>query len=113
MAALGTTVTVHGVLIASDQFSGPAYIQDTTGGISVFDESVHGDMIFNIGDSISVTGPRSEFNMQVQIGPVNVVENFGPANMPVIPTEVTLDQLGNYPGQLVTVLNPAFPKPGD
>ncbi len=110
---IGTTVTIRGVLTASDQFGGPAYIQDSTGGIGIFDATVHGDMIFSIGDSLAITGTRAAFNMQVQLGPVSVVENLGPANTPINPTVITLDQLSSYPGQLVTVLDPVFPKPGD
>ncbi len=112
-SAIGTNVTIRGVLTASDQFGGPAYLQDSTGGIAVFDATVHGDMIFAIGDSLEITGARSAFNMQVQIGPVSSVQNFGPANNPILPAIVTLDQLSNFPGQLVTISNPTFPAPGD
>ncbi len=109
----GETVTVSGVLTVSDQFSGSAYIQDSTGGIAIFDELVHGDGVFMIGDSITVTGTRSSFNDQIQISPVTEVTNNGTPSNPITPQTITLSQLSEYPGQLVRITNPAFPAPGD
>ena len=71
----GEIVTITGVLTVSDQFAGSAYIQDATGAIAVFDKSVHGTGLFNIGDSITVTGTRSSYSDQVQISPVSAVTN--------------------------------------
>lgn len=106
-------VTISGVLTVSDQFSGSAYLQDSTGGIAIFDEQVHGDGFFAIGDSITVTGTRSVFNDQVQISPISSVENNGLPNMPIEPLTITLSELLNHPAELVRILNPSFPTPGD
>ncbi|GAB1856333.1 hypothetical protein MHTCC0001_11680 [Flavobacteriaceae bacterium MHTCC 0001] len=113
MANEGTLVKVSGVLTVADEFSGSAYLQDATGGIAIFDELVHGDGVFKIGDSITVTGTRSAFNDQVQISPVTEVENNGLPNAPVVPLTITLSELANHPGELVTILDPSFPNPGD
>jgi len=111
--AIGELVTVSGVLTVSDQFSGSAYIQDTTGGIAIFDEQVHGDGNFMIGDSITVSGTRSAFNDQIQIGSVISVENNGLPNQLITPLTITLSELANYPAELVRIVDPVFPAPGD
>ncbi|NAS30602.1 T9SS type A sorting domain-containing protein [Flavobacteriaceae bacterium R38] len=112
-AAEGTSVTITGVLTATDNFSGPAFIQDATGGIAVFDELVHGNGVFAIGDSITLTGVRAAFNDQVQIGTVSNVVNNGLPNNPITPVTITLSQLGEHPGELVRVVNTTFPNPGN
>ena len=109
----GTTITISGVLTVSDQFAGSAYIQDATGGIAVFDQSVHGDGTFQIGDSITLTGTRSAFNNQIQISPVTLVTGHGPANNPIEPVEISLAEMGNHPGELVRISGVSFPVPGD
>ena len=50
----GRTVQVSGILSATNQFgsSGPAFIQDNTGGVAIYDASVSG---FAIGDSVNVS----------------------------------------------------------
>ncbi|MGS2761913.1 endonuclease [Sinomicrobium sp. M5D2P9] len=112
-ASDGTIVTISGVLTVSDQFAGSAYIQDTTGGIAVFDQSVHGDGTFQIGDSITLTGTRSAFNDQVQISTVTVVTGHGPANNPIEPVVIRLAEMGDHPGELVRISGVTFPVPGD
>ena len=111
--AEGDVVTVSGVLTVSDQLAGSAYIQDATAAIAIFDTSVHGAGNFMIGDSITVTGTRSAFNDQVQISTVTQVEHNGTPNVAITPQVITLAELGNHPAELVTILNPSFPKAGD
>ncbi len=112
-AAIGDTVTTTGILTVSDQFNGPAFLQDATGGIAIFDNLVHGENVLAIGDSITVTGTRSAFNNLAQISPVNIVEVNSTATDTVEPVTVTLAQLPDYEGQLVQVLNASFPNAGD
>ena len=111
-AAEGTTVSVSGVLTVSDQFNGSAYIQDATGGIAIFDTSVHGEGLFNIGDSLTITGTRSAFNEQIQISPVSLVENNGLPSQAIAPVDITLAELVNHPAELVRVVDTSFPSPG-
>ncbi|EIA07806.1 endonuclease [Flavobacterium frigoris] len=108
----GEIVTVTGVLTVSDQFSGSAYIQDATGAIAVFDKTVHGTGLFKIGDSITVTGTRSNYSDQAQISPVSAVTNNGLANQPIQPITITLSEMVNHPAELVRIENTTFPKPG-
>ncbi|MEM7084672.1 MAG: T9SS type A sorting domain-containing protein [Bacteroidota bacterium] len=112
-AAISEVVTVSGVLTVSDQFSGSAYLQDSTAGIAIFDEMVHGDGLFAIGDSITVTGTRSAFNDQVQLNAIAAVENNGLPNVPITPLTITLAELASHPAELVRIVDPSFPTPGD
>ncbi len=112
-AAAGSIVTITGILTASDNFAGPAFIQDTTGAIAVFDQTVHGDGAFMIGDSLTITGTRTAFNGLEQISPVAVVSDNSPANTSIAPRTITLAELGNFPGELVRIENVSFPNPGD
>lgn len=109
----GEKVFITGVLTVTDAFKGSAYIQDSTGAIAIFDNQVYGDNLFKIGDSITVKGTRSSFRDQIQLNKITEIVNNGVANNPIIPKVVTLENLINYPGQLVKVLNPIFPKPKD
>ncbi len=112
-AAEGTPVTIAGVLTVTDAFSGPAFLQDATGGIAIFDELVQANASLKVGDSITVTGVRAAFNDQVQIGSVTEVVNNGLPQNPITPLEITLAQLADHPGELVRVVNTTFPNPGD
>ncbi|HAZ23373.1 MAG TPA: hypothetical protein DCY95_00655, partial [Algoriphagus sp.] len=69
---IGSEVLVQGVLTVSDQLGGPAFIQDATGGIPVFDSQVHGLGNYQIGDEIRILGSIGAFNQQIQI--VNISE---------------------------------------
>jgi endonuclease I/chitodextrinase len=109
----GELVTVSGVLTVADEFAGSAYLQDATAAIAIFDQTVHGEGNFMVGDSITVTGTRSSYSDQIQISTVVSVENNGVPNNPIEIQTVTLAELGDHPAELVRVLAPSFPKPGD
>ncbi|WP_109436278.1 T9SS type A sorting domain-containing protein [Aquimarina sp. AU119] len=111
--AEGTPVTIAGVLTVTDSFNGPAFIQDATGGIAVFDDLVQADANIKVGDSVTITGVRAAFNDQIQISSVAEVVNNGLPQNPITPLDITLTELANHPGELVRVLNTTFPNPGD
>ncbi len=54
----GQTVTVAGRITVSNQFGGPAYFQDGTGGITVFYAPLYNSV--SLGDSVVVTGTTTE-----------------------------------------------------
>jgi uncharacterized protein YdeI (BOF family)/exonuclease III len=108
----GTNVTVSGVLTVSDQFKGAAYLQDATGGIAVFDAKVHGAGLFNIGDSITITGTKTTYNGQTEISPVTTVTDNGLPNNPISPVNVLISELSSHPDELIRILNPVFSQPG-
>ena len=102
-AESGTTVTITGTLTVTDQFGGSAYLQDTTGAIAVFDRQIHGEGVFAIGDSITITGTRSAFNDQVQLSRITNVVSLGKAKQPITPLKITASEAAQYPGYLVVV----------
>ncbi len=108
-----TLVTVTGILTVSDNFYGPAYLQDSTGGIAVFDNKVHANAALKIGDSITITGKTIIHNNQKQIEKViEVIKNENPNN-PIKPVNITLKELDKHPGKLVRVTDVTFPNAGD
>lgn len=102
------TVTITGTLTVTDQFNGPAYIQDKTGAIAIYDAQVYGKGNFIIGDSITVTGTKITYNGQIEISPVSRLEFFGQAKAPIIPVQITLAELSQHPDELVTITDVTF-----
>ncbi|WP_239773521.1 InlB B-repeat-containing protein [Tenacibaculum finnmarkense] len=108
----GEIVSITGILTVTDQFAGSAYIQDETGGIAIFDDKIHGEGTFKIGDQITVKATKSTHNGQIQlINVISAVTSTTAVN-PIIPKVITLAELANHPGELVQILNPSFPLPG-
>ncbi len=56
---LGTVVTVGGRITVANQFGGPAYFQDATGGMAAFIPALHTQA--QLGDSVVITGATTEF----------------------------------------------------
>jgi len=57
--AIGTVVTVAGRVTVANEYGGPMYLQDATGGMPVYFVALH--TAAQRGDSVVVTGPISEF----------------------------------------------------
>ncbi len=108
---VGELVTIEGILTVADQLNGPAFIQDATGGIAVFDSQVHGGT-YPIGQRLRFTAERVDFNNQIQLSSVTALTDLGAAT-PVVPQVITLDQMEANRGKLVTISNVAFPQAGD
>jgi len=107
--SIGTEVIINGTLTVAHELGGPAFIQDATGGIALFDADVHGEGIFNIGDSIQVTAAIGAFNEQVQLVDVTNVQSFGPAANPIVPLAVNISEITNaLEGQLITIPKASF-----
>ena len=104
VAPVGTQIVTSGVLTASDQFGGPAFIQDATGGIALFDSQVHGDGLFTIGDSLAIEGSVGAFNDQVQIVDVTSVTLLDTGKN-IVPAIISLTDLLADEGELVTIEN--------
>ncbi|KAA5544884.1 DUF5689 domain-containing protein, partial [Adhaeribacter rhizoryzae] len=104
-----TPVIVRGTLTVVGELGGPAYLQDSTGGIPVFDTQVHGANNFAIGDSIEVAAVMGAFNQQVQLIDVSQVKDLGIATNIISPLKINIGNISNaLEGQLVTVPNAAF-----
>ena len=59
-ALLGQTVTVRGIVTVANQFGGPSYLQDNTGGLAVFGSTF--STAVAIGDEVVVSGVVAHFN---------------------------------------------------
>ncbi|UZO79554.1 endonuclease/exonuclease/phosphatase family protein [Aquimarina sp. ERC-38] len=108
---LGTQVKINGTLTVADEFGGPAYIQDNTGGIAIFDNQVHGEGVFSIGNSLEITATLSEFRGMMQLSAVTEVKEID-TDFSIDPLSVILDQISTIEGQLVQVDNVSFVVPG-
>lgn len=107
----GTEVLVKGILTATDQFGGPAFIQDQTGGVPVFDPQVHGAGVFQIGDEIQILAKVGAFNQQIQLGNVSKIEVISTGN-PVAPKVVSISQITSaLEGQLIQIPAASFAVP--
>ncbi|MEO1020910.1 MAG: DUF5689 domain-containing protein [Bacteroidota bacterium] len=110
----GTRVSVTGRVTAGNEFGGPMHLQDETGGLAVFWEPLHSTA--QIGDSVVVTGPITEFNpidgpagdFLLQIGAVDGDNNisfelFTDNRREVEPALINIQQMnsGAFEGQLV------------
>jgi len=101
----GTTVNIAGRVTVGQQFGGlQIFIQDITGGISVYQAT--GNMVQEnslvIGDSVQVTGTLAAFNQLLQ---VNVTQITKVAATPFIPAPkvITSTQILDNEGQLVRI----------
>jgi DNA/RNA endonuclease YhcR with UshA esterase domain len=79
-AASGETVVVEGIVtVPQGNFGREIYVQDETGGISVFLNT--GDTGYQLGHFVRVTGTRGQFGGNLQIGSPSV-EILGEATVP-------------------------------
>lgn len=104
----GTLVTVSGWVTVSDQFAGPVYFQDETGGIAWYNnDSMRNEWLLDIqlGDSVVVTGELGNFNQLLQIVDEDAFIVFSEANRLIEPETITLTDMnsGNYEAQLIKI----------
>ncbi|WP_207505429.1 lamin tail domain-containing protein [Telluribacter humicola] len=115
-AGIGQIFTIIGRVTVTDQLGArQIYIQDETGGIVVYSGPSGPDFstMVELGDLVQVTGPISVYNGFTEI---TGTDNFTvvadvPRKIPA-PKVITLDQLSDYQGQLVTVTNASISPEG-
>lgn len=101
---VGTKVTVAGRVTVGLELGNPASVQDSTGGIPVFDYTLAHAV--QIGDSVIVTGPIGVFSNQKQISGSGIF--FTKPNVPqriIQPKQIQISELAANEGLLVTVQN--------
>ncbi|MBI4546892.1 MAG: choice-of-anchor D domain-containing protein [Ignavibacteriae bacterium] len=57
---LGQLVTIRGIVTAANEFGGPSYLQDNSGGIGIFGSSF--SSVVAVGDEVIVSGKVDPFN---------------------------------------------------
>jgi len=105
---LGDLVTIRGIVTVSNQFGSPSYIQDNSGGISIF-----GSIFSNAvqpGDEVLVSGTITQFNglNQLELPLLHSIISSGNTVEPLLTTASMLSGDGvsgieNYEGRLVRV----------
>lgn len=105
---LGELVTVRGVVTVANQFGGPSYIQDNSGGMSVFG-SIFSSAV-QIGDEVLVSGTITQFNglNQIELPLLHQIISSGNQVelIEVTPIQLSNDGIGgieNFEGRLVRV----------
>ena len=114
---LGTQVTVTGWVTVADQFAGPVYLQDQTGGIAWYNGAIMRDQWLVgaiVGDSIMVSGEIGHFNNLLQIVNDTGFEVFPESNTIQEPLDITLQHLnsGDYEGWLIRITDLEFEDDG-
>ncbi|WP_142455898.1 T9SS type A sorting domain-containing protein [Gracilimonas mengyeensis] len=104
----GTQVTVSGHVTVTDEFAGPVYFQDESGGIAWFDFArMREEFTLDIerGDSVVVTGEIGFFNDLLQIVDATSYSNYPEGNKTVEPVAITVQQMnsGDFESQLVSM----------
>ncbi len=87
---LNQFVTINGIVTASNQFGSPAYIQDATAGVAVYDFTFSDGVA--IGDEVTLTGKVTQFNGLTELTEVTIDKRVSTGNQ-VTPIEVTINDL--------------------
>lgn len=106
----GETVTVTGVVTAANEFGNPAYIQDATSGVAIYDTKFAAKVA--IGDSVILTGIVTVYRGLTEIGDLTS-SSIVASGCAVNPTVVTIAQIKGqawdgfemYEGSLLRVNN--------
>lgn len=107
---LGTRVSITGIVTVAEEFRGPMYFQDESGGIAWYNDEMRGAgdaflLDVSRGDSIVITGELGEFSDLVQIVGTDVEYEFFESSAVIDPVSITLSEMnsGDYEGQLVSI----------
>jgi hypothetical protein len=109
----GTTVLVEGRVTVDTQYGGrQVFIQDETGGISVFGSTAALNLgtLAVIGDKVRVRGTIGAFNNleQLTVASASDYVKLPDANAPVTPKVITPSEIAANKAQLVTIENAAI-----
>jgi phosphatidylserine/phosphatidylglycerophosphate/cardiolipin synthase-like enzyme len=103
---IGDLVTVRGIITVGRQFGSPSYLQDNSGGMSIFGSGFSNAI--QIGDEVVVTGIVSQFNglNQLSFQTLHSIVSSGNTIEPLLvtPSQLANDGVGgieNYEGRLV------------
>lgn len=104
----GDLVTLRGIVTVANQFGSPSYIQDNSGGISIFGTAFSSAV--QVGDEVLVSGTITQFNglNQLEFPLIHSIISSGNQVEPLIATPAQLsgdgiNGLENYEGRLILV----------
>ncbi len=104
--AVGTVVTVKGIVTNGAELGVIRYFQDNTAGIAAYGSAINA---VNRGDSVTITGTLKNYNQLLELDPVSnvVIRSTGnPVPAPIVLTPVQISE--QYESRLVRVLNVTF-----
>lgn len=110
----GTNVFTGGrVTVATEFAPSQIFIQDNTGGISIYNSSknIASEYALQLGDSVEIFGFKSSFNSLDQITLLSLTKISTPQYNPV-PLVINRSEMAAHEGELVTIQNVAFPGTG-
>lgn len=108
--AVGSTVTVSGIVTNGPELSTIRYFQDASAGIAVYSSSV---TYFAPGDSITVTGTLVDYNNLLEISTVTSHTVHSSNNPMPVPSVITPAQMSeDYESELVQLENVVFDNAG-
>jgi hypothetical protein len=111
---LGTLVLTGGRVTVATEF-GPnqLFIQDNSGGISIYTitKNIAAEYGLQLGDSVEVFGATSIFNGLEQINLLSLTKINTPPAIPV-PLVINVVEMAAHEGELVTIQNVSFPGTG-
>ncbi|MFN5370933.1 MAG: DUF5689 domain-containing protein, partial [Bacteroidia bacterium] len=109
--AIGSTVTVRGVVTNGPELGIIRYLQDPTAGIGLYDNANTAGL--QRGDSVEVTGILYEFSGLLEISPITSVNLISSGNILPNPQSTTISALGeSLEGELVKINNVSFANAG-
>ncbi|MEA3446769.1 MAG: phospholipase D-like domain-containing protein [Bacteroidota bacterium] len=110
LQAVGSIVTVSGIVTNGDELGSIRYFQDSTAGIAVYDYDV---VYFAPGDSITITGTLDDYNNLLEIKSVtaHTIDSGGnPLPQPQLITPIGLNE--DTESELVQIDNAIFNNAG-
>jgi len=102
----GSTVTVTGTATNGSEMGIIRYFQDGTAGIAAYGGVLE---TVNRYDSITIEGVLKLYNGLLELDPVNILDNHGPAINPITPMLATPDDINeDNEGELLKIENAIF-----
>ena len=105
------TVTISGIVTNGDELGTIRYMQDSTAGIAVYDNSF--SQSASRGDSVTLTGVLKNYNQLLEVDPVTNFTIHTSGNTLPSPVVITPDQLNeSVEGELVKIKDAVFNNAG-
>ena len=106
---LGSTITVHGIVTNGPELGVIRYFQDATAGIAAYSTTISG---LSRGDSIVLTGVTTNYNMLMEINPVNSFSAIAPKPLPAPILLTPAGMQEQYEGMLIKMAGVTFANAG-
>ncbi len=111
-AGAGQAVRVRGIITAGNEFSSPSFMQDSTGGIAVFNYNFSTSA--KVGDVWEAAGTLQDFHGLLEMNPLTDSVKISSGNVPPAPKIISSSQIGEaYESQLVRVNKVKFVASGN